>query len=59
MILMEDLNMKDKELTTDECMEIFKKYDKKIYEYYIHNAWYFGYNARNYARQLKEKHENQ
>ena len=51
--------MKDKELTTDECMEIFKKYDKKTYEYYIHNAWYFGYNARNYARQLKEKHENQ
>lgn len=47
-----------KELTTDECMEIFKKYDKKLYEYYMNNMWYFGCDARNYARYLKEKNEN-
>jgi hypothetical protein len=46
-----------KELTTDECMEIFKKYDKKTYDYYNENMWYFGYNARNYAEKLKEEHE--
>lgn len=49
--------MKNKELTTNECMEIFKKYDKDIYEYYMQNAWFFGCNARNYAKYLKEKHE--
>lgn len=45
------------ELTIDECMEIFKKYDKTAYDYYMKNAWYFGYNARNYARKLKEEKE--
>lgn len=47
-----------KELTTDECMEIFKKYDKKTYDYYMNNMWYFGYNARNYAKKLKEDNES-
>ena len=47
-----------KELTTDECLEIFKKYDKAAYEYYTNNMWYFGFNARNYARWLKEKYEH-
>lgn len=50
--------MKNKELTINECMEIFKKYDKGLYEYYMQNAWLFGYAARNYAKYLKEKHEN-
>lgn len=49
--------MSKTELTTEECMEIFKKYDKKTYEYYSSNMWYFGYNARNYARKLKEENE--
>lgn len=44
-------------LTTEECMEIFKKYDPKTYDYYSHNMWYFGYNARNYAELLKEQNE--
>ena len=48
--------MKNKELTTEECMEIFKKYDVETYEYYMHNMFYFGYNARNYAKKLKEEH---
>ena len=47
--------MKNTELTIDECMEILKKYDEKLYKYYMHNMWFFGYNARNYARYLKEK----
>lgn len=47
------------ELTTDECMEIFKKYDKNAYEYYRNNMYYFGYNARNYARKLKEEHKKE
>lgn len=45
-----------KELTTEECMEIFKKYDPERYDYYQKNAWYFGCDARNYARYLKELH---
>ena len=53
------MNVKNKELTTNECMEIFKKYDKDLYEYYMQNAWFFGYDARSYAKYLKEKHENE
>lgn len=49
--------MKKTELTTDECFELFKKYDKKCYEYYMNNAWFFGCDAENYARYLKEKYE--
>lgn len=51
--------MKNEELTTDECMELFKKYDSELYEYYQSNMWYFGYNARNYAKKLKAEHEEQ
>lgn len=47
-----------KELTTDECMAIFKKYDKATYAHYMHGMYYFGYNARNYAQKLKEKYEH-
>lgn len=48
--------MKEKELTTDECLELFKKYDPELYRHYTQGGmWYFGYNARNYARHLKEK----
>lgn len=49
--------MKINELSTDECMAIFKKYDKKTYDYYNNNMWYFGCDARNYAKYLKEKYE--
>mgnify|MGYP003431150551 CR=1 FL=1 len=49
--------MKWPELSADECMEIFKKYDKEAYEYYENNMWFFGFNAVNYARYLKEKNE--
>lgn len=41
-----------KEFTREECFEILKRYDKPCYEYYMNNAWYFGYNARNYAQHL-------
>ena len=47
----------DKELTTDECMEIFYKYDRKMFDYYSNNMWYFGCDARNYAKRLKEEYE--
>lgn len=49
--------MNNKELTREECMEIFKKYDEKSYKYYNDNMWFFGCVARNYARYLKDKHE--
>ena len=49
--------MKWPALTTDECMEIFKRYDMTTYEYYHNNMWYFGCNAVNYDCHLKEKHE--
>lgn len=49
--------MNNKKLTTEKCMEIFKKYDGKLYEYYHNNMWYFGCDARNYARYLKDKYE--
>lgn len=42
-------------LSTDDCLEIFKKHDKTCYEYYINNAWFFGCSARNYAAYLKDK----
>ena len=48
---------KKKELSMDECLEVFKKYDVKSYEYYSKNAWYFGCNAKNYAQKLLEDHE--
>lgn len=51
--------MKQKELSNDESMEILKKYDPKLYNYYYHNFWYFGYNARNYAAYLKRNHEKE
>lgn len=51
--------MKWPELTADECMEIFKKYDMASYEYYHNNMWFFGCNAVNYAKYLKNKHENE
>ena len=57
MVLLGGITMR-KELSTDECMEIFKKYDEKSYEYYLNNMWFFGCDARNYARYLKEKNEN-
>lgn len=46
-----------KELTTDECLEIFKQYDQFLYHYYMNNMWYFGCDARNYAMKLKNEHE--
>lgn len=46
-----------KEMTTDECMEVFKKYDMELYNYYKNNMWYFGYDARRYAEYLKRTKE--
>lgn len=46
-----------KELTRDEAIEIFAKYDEKLYEYYCKNAYFFDFNAINYAEYLKEKYE--
>jgi hypothetical protein len=45
------------ELTQQECLEIFKKYDPDAFEYYSNNAWYFGYNARRYAKRLLKENE--
>lgn len=47
-----------KELTRDEAMEIFKKYDEKLYEYYCKNAYFFDFNAINYAEYLKSMKQN-
>lgn len=46
-----------KEMTTDECLEIFKKYDMELYNYYHNNMWYFGWEARRYAEYLKRNNE--
>ncbi len=57
--IVKEKNMKDrvnpKELTVDECMEVFRKYDKSLYDFYQHNAWYFGCDARRYAEYLLKK----
>ena len=42
-------------ITNKEALEIFKKYDPKLYEYYINNAHLMSYNARNYAEYLKKQ----
>lgn len=49
--------MANKEMTADECMEIFKKYDKSLYDFYNSNMYFFGCDAKNYAQYLKQKHE--
>ena len=49
--------MDNKEMTVDECMEIFKKNDKSLYDFYNSNMYFFGCDARNYARYLKTKSE--
>ena len=46
-----------KEMTTDECMEVFKRYDMELYNYYRNNMWYFGCGARRYAEYLKRTKE--
>ena len=46
-----------KEMTTDECLEIFKKYDTELYNYYLNNMWFFGCDARRYAEYLKRTKE--
>lgn len=46
-----------KEMTTDECMEVFKKYDMELYNYYQNNMWFFGCDARRYAEYLKREKE--
>lgn len=50
--------MKNKELSTSECLEIFKEYDKDLYDYYNNNAYLFGTDARRYAEYLKNKYSN-
>ena len=44
------------DLTQQECLEVFKKYDPEAYKYYLNNGWYFGYNARRYAERLLKEH---
>ena len=45
-----------KELTRDECFEIFEKYDPSMYKWITANACMFGCDVRNYARYLLDKH---
>ena len=47
--------MLQKELTADECLELFKKYDSKVYEYYSCHPYFFNQKAREYAEYLKEQ----
>lgn len=47
--------MTQKELTADECLELFKKYDSKAYEYYSCHPYFFNQKAREYAEYLKEQ----
>lgn len=51
-------NIKTDGLSTDDCLEIFKTYDKDCYEYYSNNMQFFGCEARNYAAYLKNKYSS-
>lgn len=51
--------MENKELSMLECLEIFKEYDKDLYDYYNNNAYFFGADARRYAEYLKNKYSNE
>ena len=44
-------------MNNDEIMEILKKYDRLLYEYYIKNAWFLGCDARRWAEKLKRENE--
>ena len=46
-----------KNLNLNDCIEIFKKYDPELYNYYKNQAWYYGCNARGYANYLLKKYE--
>lgn len=46
-----------KEYTAAVCMEIFRKYDPELFDYYYEKFQYFGCGARRYAEYLKHKHE--
>lgn len=51
------MSMKTIDITPEECMAIFKKYDKPVYDYYISNMKYIGSAAEAHAVFLKKKHE--
>lgn len=44
-------------MSDNEVMEILKKYDKPLYEYYKINAWYLGPGAKRWAERLKKENE--
>ena len=46
-------------MNREEAMQIFKKYDRDMYEYYMKNAWYLGSGALMYAEKLKREHEHE
>ena len=46
-------------MSCNEAMEILKKYDPPLYEYYKKNAWYFGCGAMRWAELLKREHETE
>lgn len=48
--------LKRRNITNDECMEVFKRYDGDLYDHYKSNFWFFGYNARNYAMYVLRQH---
>lgn len=48
-----------KELSREECFEIFKKYDPQMYNYYTHYAYFFDFNARNYAEFLLRQNKGE
>lgn len=43
------------ELTLDQCLGVFKLYDFAYYKYISHNRWFFGADAKNYAKYLLEQ----
>ena len=51
--------MQRKHLTLREAYEVFKKYDRDLYNYYEVNAEGFGYDAIRYAEYLLRKHEGE
>lgn len=43
-------------LTREETFEVLKKYDPKLYDHYMREAWFFGWEAVRYAEYLLRQH---
>lgn len=45
-----------KELTSEEAYKVLERYDPQLYNHYLRNGWYFGWEAKRYAEYLLRQH---